>query len=115
VQEICPLGSTWRGLQSTGGGQCCGSALPARRQSSTLPTRLGTSHRRDRCWWKGIYQYLFGQKHFGPSADLSLFVKMLPAIALNCAPSRELRPVADLKLPLARRHATLPSGAASCW
>jgi len=41
VQEICPLGSTWRGLQSTGGGQCCGSALPARRQSSTLPTRPG--------------------------------------------------------------------------
>jgi hypothetical protein len=28
VQEICPLRSTWRGLESTGGGQCCGSALP---------------------------------------------------------------------------------------
>ena len=43
MQEICPLGSTWRGLESTGGGQCCGSALPARRQSSTLPTRPGLS------------------------------------------------------------------------
>jgi hypothetical protein len=40
VQEICPLRSTWRGLESTGGGQHCGRALPERRQSSTLPTRL---------------------------------------------------------------------------
>jgi hypothetical protein len=41
VQEICPLRSMWRGLESTGGGQHCGRALPERRQSSTLPTRPG--------------------------------------------------------------------------
>jgi len=40
VQEICPLGSTWRGLESTGGGQCCGSALPPH-GASPRPYLLG--------------------------------------------------------------------------